>query len=68
MYDYAWNKVRNYSGTGVGQDEAALYHRRAYGGFVRHKIHLDFSFSTSDIRLGGPPKYGPSRSRRRRGL
>jgi len=33
MYDYAWNKVRNYSGTGVGQDEAALYHRRAYGGF-----------------------------------
>jgi hypothetical protein len=35
LYDHAWNRVRNYSGSGglgIGQNEARHWHRRAYGG------------------------------------
>ena len=34
MYDYAYNRLRDYPGTGVGLEEARHWHRRAYGGMV----------------------------------
>lgn len=46
MYDYAWNKMRNYAGNAIGQDEASVYHRRAYGGFVSTPFYI-FHLSSS---------------------
>ena len=40
MYDYAYNRLRDYPGTGVGLEEARHWHRRAYGGMVCSAVSL----------------------------